>query len=86
VAEPTFFAPAPVCPQSSFREGADAWLEQLVDGNPEKVRHPVEVFELHFAAAAENLVQPRRLFVAPAGQRRLIFPPRGEQRLDIPDQ
>lgn len=84
VAESAFFCRSAVRSKAPFREGGNAGLEELIRGNPEEVRDPVDIPEGKFPPGfLENLTDPTLAFVAPLRQVFAALTARPEEGFDV---
>lgn len=84
VADSAFFCRSPVRSNSPFGERRNTRLKELIRGNPEEVRDPVDIPEGKFSPGfLENLTDPALAFVTPLRQVFAALAARPEQRFDV---
>lgn len=71
------------CRNAPFCEPANAGLEELVGGDPEEIRHAIQVGQLHLPRALQELVDRRRVTPEGERQRRLVLATAAKQFLNI---
>jgi len=83
VADAAIVPAAAFAARAALGAGDHARLKELVGGQAEEVRDAVEVLQLNFARAVEELVDPGLIFLKPTRQVHLVLFARVQQPADV---